>query len=55
MKEDNTRPVERQMISVIDRPLRRFYRDALGRANQRVAAAVDRVLFTVVGLAMRIK
>jgi adenosylcobinamide kinase/adenosylcobinamide-phosphate guanylyltransferase len=55
MKEDNTRPVGRQMIFVIDRPLRRLYRDALGRASQRIAAAADRVLFMVAGLPMRVK
>ena len=36
-------------------PLGRLYRDALGRANQRCAAAADRVLFMVAGLPMRVK
>ena len=36
-------------------PLGRLYRDALGRANQRIAAAADRVLFMVAGLPMRVK
>lgn len=36
-------------------PLGRFYRDALGRANQRLAAAADKVFFLVAGLPMRIK
>jgi adenosylcobinamide kinase/adenosylcobinamide-phosphate guanylyltransferase len=36
-------------------PLGRLYRDALGRANQRLAAQADRVLFMVAGLAMRLK
>ena len=36
-------------------PLGRIYRDALGRANQRVAAAADEVLFMVAGLPMRVK
>ena len=36
-------------------PLGRLYRDALGRANQRVAAAADRVLFMVAGLPMQVK
>jgi adenosylcobinamide kinase / adenosylcobinamide-phosphate guanylyltransferase len=35
--------------------LGRSYRDALGRANQRLAAAADRVLFMVAGLPMRLK
>ena len=30
-------------------PLGRIYRDALGRANQRLAAAADHVLFMVAG------
>ena len=36
-------------------PLGRIYRDALGRANQRLAAAADDVLFMVAGLPMRLK
>ena len=36
-------------------PLGRIYRDALGRANQRLAAAADCVLFMVAGLPMRVK
>jgi len=36
-------------------PLGRLYRDALGRANQRLAAAADRVVFMVAGLPMVIK
>ncbi len=36
-------------------PLGRVYRDALGRANQRLAAAADRVLFMVAGLPMTVK
>jgi adenosylcobinamide kinase / adenosylcobinamide-phosphate guanylyltransferase len=36
-------------------PLGRLYRDALGRANQRIAAAADRVLFMVAGLPLRVK
>ena len=36
-------------------PLGRLYRDALGHANQRCAAAADRVLFMVAGLPMRVK
>lgn len=36
-------------------PLGRIYRDALGRANQRLAAEADEVLFMVAGLAMRVK
>jgi adenosylcobinamide kinase/adenosylcobinamide-phosphate guanylyltransferase len=36
-------------------PLGRLYRDALGRANQRLAAEADRVLFMVAGLAMKVK
>jgi adenosylcobinamide kinase/adenosylcobinamide-phosphate guanylyltransferase len=35
--------------------LGRLYRDALGRANQRLAAAADRVLFLVAGLPMIVK
>ena len=36
-------------------PLGRLYRDVLGRANQRIAAAADRVLFMVAGLPLRVK
>ncbi len=36
-------------------PLGRVYRDALGRANQRMAAAADKVVFMVSGLAMVVK
>lgn len=36
-------------------PLGRVYRDALGRTNQRLAAAADRVLFLVAGLPMTVK
>lgn len=36
-------------------PLGRVYRDALGRANQRLAAAADEVLFMVSGLPMTVK
>ena len=36
-------------------PLGRVYRDALGRANQRLAMAADRVLFMVAGLPMTVK
>ena len=36
-------------------PLGRLYRDALGRANQRLAAAADCVLFMVAGLPMTVK
>jgi adenosylcobinamide kinase/adenosylcobinamide-phosphate guanylyltransferase len=36
-------------------PLGRVYRDALGRANQRLAAAADQVLFMVAGLPMNVK
>lgn len=35
--------------------LGRLYRDALGRANQRLAAAADRVLFLVAGLPIVVK
>jgi adenosylcobinamide kinase/adenosylcobinamide-phosphate guanylyltransferase len=36
-------------------PLGRVYRDALGRANQRLAQAADRVLFMVAGLPLTVK
>ncbi len=36
-------------------PLGRVYRDALGRANQRLAAAADRVVLMVAGLPMTVK
>jgi adenosylcobinamide kinase/adenosylcobinamide-phosphate guanylyltransferase len=40
---------------VPDSPLGRVYRDALGRANQRLAAAADEVLFLAAGLPIRLK
>lgn len=36
-------------------PLGRVYRDALGRANQRLAAVANEVLFMVAGLPMKVK
>ncbi len=36
-------------------PLGRIYRDVLGRANQRLAAEADEVIFMVAGLVMRVK
>jgi adenosylcobinamide kinase/adenosylcobinamide-phosphate guanylyltransferase len=36
-------------------PLGRLYRDALGRANQQLAAAADNVLLLVAGLPMVVK
>ena len=36
-------------------PLGRLYRDALGRVNQRLAAAADEVLFMVAGLPVKVK
>lgn len=36
-------------------PLGRAYRDALGRANQRLAAAADEVLFMVAGIPVIVK
>ena len=40
---------------VPDNALGRVYRDALGRANQRMAQAADEVYFMVAGLAVKIK
>jgi adenosylcobinamide kinase/adenosylcobinamide-phosphate guanylyltransferase len=36
-------------------PLGRLYRDVLGRANQRLAAAADQVYLLVAGLPMILK
>ena len=36
-------------------PLGRLYRDALGRANQRLATVADEVLFMVAGLPLVVK
>lgn len=36
-------------------PMGRVYRDALGRANQKLAAAADEVLFMIAGLPMKLK
>jgi adenosylcobinamide kinase/adenosylcobinamide-phosphate guanylyltransferase len=36
-------------------PLGRVYRDALGKANQRLAAVADDVLFMVAGLPLKVK
>lgn len=36
-------------------PIGRIYRDALGRANQRLAQSADEVLFMVAGLPVRVK
>jgi len=36
-------------------PVGRAYRDALGRANQRLAAEADEVLFLVAGIPMKVK
>jgi len=36
-------------------PLGRVYRDALGRANQRLAAEAEEVLFMVAGIPMKVK
>ena len=40
---------------VPDNQLARTYRDALGRANQQLAAAADQVFFPVAGLPLRLK
>ncbi|HFQ95842.1 MAG TPA: bifunctional adenosylcobinamide kinase/adenosylcobinamide-phosphate guanylyltransferase [Anaerolineae bacterium] len=40
---------------VPDNALGRAYRDLLGRANQRLAAAADRVIFMVAGLPLMVK
>jgi adenosylcobinamide kinase/adenosylcobinamide-phosphate guanylyltransferase len=36
-------------------PLGRLYRDALGRANQRIAAVADTVIFMVAGIPLQVK
>jgi len=36
-------------------PLARLYRDVLGKSNQRLAQAVDTVIFMVAGLPMQVK
>jgi adenosylcobinamide kinase / adenosylcobinamide-phosphate guanylyltransferase len=36
-------------------PLGRLYRDALGRANQRIAAVADTVVFMLAGIPMMVK
>ena len=36
-------------------PMGRFFRDALGRANQRLARAADTVFFMVAGIPVRVK
>ena len=36
-------------------PLSRFYRDALGRVNQRLGRAADEVWFVISGIPMRVK
>ena len=36
-------------------PLGRLYRDALGRANQRIAAVADRVIFMMAGIPMTVR
>ncbi len=40
---------------VPNNPLGRFYRDALGRANQRLAEVADMVIFMVAGIPWRLK
>jgi adenosylcobinamide kinase/adenosylcobinamide-phosphate guanylyltransferase len=43
-------------LSVVpDNALARAYRDALGRANQHIAAHADEVYFLLAGLAQRLK
>ena len=43
-------------LSVVpEYPLARLYRDELGRANQRLAAAADQVYFLVAGYALNVK
>ena len=36
-------------------PLGRYYRDALGRANQKIAKNADRVILMVAGIPMTVK
>jgi adenosylcobinamide kinase/adenosylcobinamide-phosphate guanylyltransferase len=36
-------------------PVGRSYRDALGRANQRLASEADRVVLMVAGIPMKVK
>jgi adenosylcobinamide kinase/adenosylcobinamide-phosphate guanylyltransferase len=36
-------------------PLGRVYRDVLGRANQKIAQAADRVILMVAGIPMVVK